>query len=136
MKPLQYKGYLGSVECSPEENCLHGRLLYINDLITYEAQTPAKLKTAFENTVDDYLKTCTQLGKEPEKTFKGTFNIRMTPDLHKAAALAAALQETTLNDFVSMAVADKVEAVLHHSDEPYLAVAEEAVHTYRVKRKK
>jgi predicted HicB family RNase H-like nuclease len=127
MKPLQYKGCLGSVECNPEENCLHGRILYINDLVTYEAQTPAELKASFEASVDDYLETCEQVGKVPEKSFKGTFNVRMTPELHKAAAVAAAIQETTLNDFVAQAVADKLamQKKKRWSREPYLAVAEE-----------
>lgn len=137
MKPLQYKGYLGSVECDPEENCLHGRILYINDLVTYEAQTPAELSASFESSVDDYLKTCEQVGKVPEKSFKGTFNVRMTPELHKAAAVAAALQETTLNDFVAQAVADKLETQKKKrwSREPYLAVAEETG-TYQASRSK
>jgi predicted HicB family RNase H-like nuclease len=127
MKPLQYKGCLGSVECDPEENCLHGRILHINDLVTYEAQTPAELKAAFEASVDDYLETCEQVGKVPEKSFKGTFNVRMTPELHKAAAVAAKLLETTLNDFVAQAVADKLamQNKKRWSRKPHLAVAEE-----------
>jgi predicted HicB family RNase H-like nuclease len=119
MKPLQYKSYLGSIECSVEEGCLHGKILYITDLVTYESQTVPGLEAAFKDAVDDYLETCAQLGKVPDKAFKGTFNVRMTPELHKAAAIEAALAETTLNDFVSQAVAEKVagRGSHHHSEQ-------------------
>jgi predicted HicB family RNase H-like nuclease len=119
MKPLQYNGYLGSVECSFEDGCLHGKILYINDLVTYEAETVPALEAAFRESVDDYLETCAEIGKDPDKSFKGTFNVRMTPEQHKAAAVAAGLQETTLNDFVSQAVTEKLAGreVHHHNDQ-------------------
>lgn len=119
MKPLQYNGYLGSVDYSLDDGCLHGKILHINDLVTYEAQTVPELETAFKESVDDYLETCAQVGKAPDKAFKGTFNVRMTPEQHKAAAVEAALQETTLNDFVSRAVAEKLSGreVHHHNDQ-------------------
>ena len=82
MKTMNYKGYLGSVEFSLEDNCLFGRLLHVNDLVNYEADSPVLLKKAFKEAVDDYLATCKQLGKEPDKFFKGSFNVRVTPGLH------------------------------------------------------
>lgn len=124
MKPLQYNGYLGSVECSFEDKCLHGKILYINDLVTYEAETVSELEAAFEESVDDYLATCAEVGKDPDKSFKGTFNVRMTPELHKAAAVAAGTQETTLNEFVSQAVAEKVDGRgdVHHHNEQFIHI--------------
>lgn len=123
MKPLQYKSYLGSIECSVEEGCLHGKILHINDLVTYEAQTVPELEAAFKESVDDYLETCAQVGKAPDKAFKGTFNVRMTPELHKTAAIKAALAETTLNDFVSKAVAEKVAGhEVHHHNEQHIHI--------------
>ena len=116
MKPLSYNGYLGSGECSFEDGCLHGKILHINDLVTYEGQTVPELEAAFKESVDDYLATCADSGKDPDKSFKGTFNVRMTPELHKAAAVSAAVQNIKLNEFVSQAVAEKVEgrAEVHH----------------------
>lgn len=109
MKPLQYKGYLGSVECSVEDDCLYGQLLYINDLVNYEADSPSALKQAFEDAVDDYLQTCEKLGRETEKSFKGSFNVRVSPELHRAAAKQATVYEESLNEFVAQAVREKVE---------------------------
>lgn len=123
MKPLQYNGYLGSVDYSLEDGCLHGKILHINDLATYEAPTVRELETAFKEAVDDYLATCAQAGKEPDKAFKGTFNVRITPEQHKAAAIEAALQKTTLNDFVSQAISEKLAGRdVHHHNEQFIHI--------------
>jgi predicted HicB family RNase H-like nuclease len=108
MKPLQYKGYLGSVECSVEDDCLYGQILYINDIVNYQADSPSALKQAFEEAVDDYLQTCEELGRDTEKSFKGSFNVRISPELHRAAAKQAAIYEESLNEFVAKAVREKV----------------------------
>ena len=108
MKPMQYKGFLGSMECSVEDNCLYGKVLYINDLVNYEANSPLELQRAFEVAVDDYLQTCEQIGKTPEKSFKGSFNVRVSPELHRQAAMQAAVYEESLNEFVAQAVREKV----------------------------
>ena len=81
---FQHKGYLGSVELSMEDEVLHGKLLYINDLVTYEGDTIPELKTAFIESVEDYISFCEKNGKSPEKPFKGSFNIRIPPELHRA----------------------------------------------------
>jgi predicted HicB family RNase H-like nuclease len=109
MKPLQYKGYLGSVECSVGDDCLYGKILHVSDLVNYEADSPSGLKRAFEEAVDDYLQTCEQSGKEPEKAFKGSFNVRVSPELHRAAVKQATFYEESLNEFVAQAVREKVE---------------------------
>ncbi|WP_338907359.1 type II toxin-antitoxin system HicB family antitoxin [Escherichia coli] len=105
---LSYKGYFGSVEVSLEDNILHGKVQCINDIVTYEAETLDGLKAAFEEAVADYLETCEQLGKSPDKPMSGTFNIRIGRDLHKKAFLAAIANNTTLNDYVRKAIEEKV----------------------------
>lgn len=78
-KPMSYKGYLGSIEASVEDACLHGKLLFIDDLITYEGDTVPALVDAFRAAVDDYLAYCEETGKQANKTFSGSFN--WYPDL-------------------------------------------------------
>ena len=106
---MEYKGYHASVEYSEADNVLYGTILGINDLITFEAESISDLKVAFEEAVDDYLATCAELGKEPEKEFKGQFNVRIAPNLHKRAALKASLQKIKLNKFVEHAIEKAVE---------------------------
>ena len=101
---LKYKQYEGSAELDMGRGVCRGRILFINDLVTYEAVTPAQLQAEFEAAVDDYLETCSSLGRDPQKPLKGLFNVRMPPALHRAATLRAAQENASLNDVVVRAV--------------------------------
>jgi predicted HicB family RNase H-like nuclease len=63
---LQYKGYYGSVDYDRRDDILHGRLLGISDVISYEAASISELKQDFQNAVDDYLDACDEAGKKQE----------------------------------------------------------------------
>ena len=65
---FEYHGYYGSAEPSIEDNCLYGKILRINDLVLYEADTMTELHKAFTAAVDDYIETCRTIGKEPQKS--------------------------------------------------------------------
>lgn len=99
-KTLSYKEYCGSVDFSIDDDCLYGKILFINDLVTYEAETLTSLRVAFKDAVDFYLDKCTKEGLIADKPFSGTFNVRFGKDLHRAAAIAAAKKGLFLNDFV------------------------------------
>jgi predicted HicB family RNase H-like nuclease len=96
---LKYKGYHGSTEYSLEDDCLHGRLLGINDVITYEGNSVKEIKTAFKDSVDDYLVFCEQTGKNPDKPYSGKMMFRVDPQVHAKAALAAQLKGVSLNQW-------------------------------------
>ena len=98
---MKYKGYIGSVEASEEDNCLYGKVLFINSFLSYEGRSLDELKTDFCYAVDDYLELCEEKGWEPEKPFKGSFNVRVAPEVHRALARAAALKGKSLNKYVS-----------------------------------
>ena len=101
---MSYKGYYGSVEFSDDDNVFYGRIIGINDRITYEGDNVKSLRKDFKEAVDEYLEICSQLGKKPEKVYKGTFNIRITPALHKQLALYSASTGKTLNATVEEAI--------------------------------
>lgn len=101
---LEYKGYYASVHFSSEDEVFFGKLLGIDDLVNFEGASVKDLKKAFHEALNDYLQTCTELGKEPNKTYKGTFNVRISTDLHKAAAVYAASNNISLNEFVKTAI--------------------------------
>jgi predicted HicB family RNase H-like nuclease len=73
---LKYKGYHGTIEPQLEDNMLFGKIAFINDLVTYEAKDLVQLKKEFQTSVDDYLAFCAERGKQPNKPFKGSFNVR------------------------------------------------------------
>ena len=101
---MSYKGYYGSVEFSDEDNVFFGRIIGINDRITYEGDSVITLRHDFETAVEDYIETCKQIGKEPEKAYKGVFNVRIEPALHRQLALFSASQGKTLNSTVEDAI--------------------------------
>lgn len=101
---LQYKNYDGSVEYSAEDRLLHGRLLGIRDAIIYEGKDVDSLESNFRAAVDEYLAFCTEENKIPDQPFKGSFNVRVGPDLHKQAALFAEEHKQKLNAVVSRAL--------------------------------
>ena len=101
---IQYKNYYGSVQFSAADEVFYGKIIGIKDLISFEGASVAELKSAFEEAVEDYLDICLEIGKEPEKTYKGTFNVRVPSSLHKEAALFAAAHNITLNEFVKKAL--------------------------------
>lgn len=96
--PLSYRGYFGSYEICFEDNALHGKIEFINDLVTFEAESPEELKREFEGAVDDYLETCEMVGKEPDKTMTGNFNVRIGEELHKKLAIDSMKRGTSINN--------------------------------------
>ena len=84
---LEYKSYTGSVEFSAEDEVFFGKIIGIKDVVTFEASTVKKLIREFNAAVDDYLVTCAHLGKKPDKEFKGSFNVRLKPHLHRLAVI-------------------------------------------------
>jgi len=80
MKTLNYKGYIGSIEVSEEDNCLFGKILDLpNDtMISYEGETVEQLKSDFMEAVDAYIAYCKENGIAPHKSYSGSLNIRNT----------------------------------------------------------
>lgn len=108
---MEYKGYIGSVEFSAEDAVFFGKILGIRSLISYEGHDAKSLVDDFHNAVDDYLSMCSEEGIEPEKAYKGSFNVRISPDLHKQAVVASLSQEISLNSFVEQAISQAIRAV-------------------------
>ena len=107
---LKYKGYTGSVEYSEEDNCLFGKVLGMSKhAITYEGQDVNELKRDFEGAIDDYIASCEARGVEPCKPYSGTFNVRVSPEIHSAIAALAKKSGVTINAFVRQVLAKEVE---------------------------
>ena len=102
--PLRYKGYTGSIEASVEDDCLHGRVQHIDDVITYEGQTVAEVKAQFESAVDQYLLHCASIGKAPERQYSGTFNVRVGSDRHRLIVQYGSARGMNVNEVVCLAV--------------------------------
>lgn len=106
---LEFKGYTGSVEFSAEDNVFFGKIVGIRDVITFEGTTVKALTKAFHEAVDNYLETCETMGKEPDKEFKGSFNVRVKPYIHRLASMKSAILKVSLNHLVEKALEKEVK---------------------------
>ena len=107
---MKYKGYSGSVEYSEEDNCLYGKVMGMSrDCITFEGQDVNELRRDFEGAVDDYLASCAARGVEPAKPYSGTFNVRVSPEIHSAIAMLAQKAGMSINAFIRQVLAKEVD---------------------------
>ena len=115
---LEYKGYHARIEYDKDDQVLRGKIEGIGDLVTFESEDIKKIETEFHEAVEDYLDFCEEVGKTPEKEYKGSFNIRISPQLHKQLAMTAMKNGDTLNASVEKAIKRYVfgkETVATHS---------------------
>jgi len=101
---IEHKGYYGTVEFSSGDNVLYGKVLGIDGLISYEGNSVQELMSDFIEAVEDYLKMCADEGIEPQRTYRGKFNVRVSPELHRTLAKYSASHGQTLNSAVEEAI--------------------------------
>jgi predicted HicB family RNase H-like nuclease len=97
---MEYKGYMAEVEYDDEAGIIHGEVLNLRDVVTFQGETVAELRKAFHESVDDYVDFCAERGESPEKPYSGKFMVRVEPELHKAAAIQAKRAHKSLNAWV------------------------------------
>ncbi len=101
---MQYKNYFTKIEFDPENKVLYGKIEGINDLVNFESESTEQIENEFHKAVDDYLELCAELGTDPDKVYRGSFNVRISPQLHRAIALEAMNNDESLNSFVEKAL--------------------------------
>ena len=101
---LSYKGYYGSIHLDEDNLIFFGKIEFIKALISYEGTSAVELKNSFEEAIDDYLDVCKKEGINPEKPFKGTFNVRVGEALHEKVVTTATERGLKLNEFVKQAL--------------------------------
>ena len=101
---LSYKGYAARIEFSSEDECFVGHIAGIKDIVGFHGDTVTELKAAFEEAVNDYLDTCNQVGKSPQKPYSGTLTLRIPPEVHAAVATAAELSGKSINQWATEAL--------------------------------
>jgi predicted HicB family RNase H-like nuclease len=105
---MEYKGYIGKVEIDDEAGILHGEVINIRDVITFQGTSVDEIQKAFRESVDDYLDFCAQRNESPEKPFSGKFVVRLPAELHRKAYIQARLSDKSLNSWVT----DVLQSVL------------------------
>ena len=102
---MKYKGYWAEISYSDEDECFCGKIEGLkNDLISFEGETVKELKKDFKDAINNYLETCKELNKEPEKQCKGSLNVRLGVELHNKAKMKSIEQNISINELIKNAV--------------------------------
>jgi predicted HicB family RNase H-like nuclease len=104
MNTMTFKGYTARVEIDARDNLLVGHLLGLRDIIGFHADDVAGLRIAFEEAVNDYIDACAKMGKTPEKPASGKLMLRVPPEVHSAALIAAQASGVSLNQWAAKAL--------------------------------
>jgi len=98
---MEYKGYHTKPKYSDKDKYFYGKILGINDTVSFHGYSVKEFRSAFEEAVDDYLALCEEVGKPPEKEYSGQFVLRLPKDVHRDLAISAEKKGISLNAFVA-----------------------------------
>jgi predicted HicB family RNase H-like nuclease len=101
MTIMHHEGYVAAIELDEEAGLFHGEVINTRDVLTFQGRTLDELKSAFADTIADYVDWCRERGREPERPYSGNFTVRLSPELHRRIALAAARKGKSVNAFVA-----------------------------------
>lgn len=104
MNAMTYKGYAARIEYDNEDHIFVGRLTGIRDIVSFHGVSVAELEQAFRESVDDYLDACIKLGQSPNKPASGRLMLRVPPEVHSAALVAAQVSGQSLNQWATQAL--------------------------------
>lgn len=101
---MTYRGYLASMTFDTDDKIIVGRVLDVDDIITFHGESIHEFEENFHAVVDDYIAACESLGSEPEKPASGKLMLRVSAGVHAAAFKAAARSGTSLNKWAEEAL--------------------------------
>lgn len=107
---LSYRGYTASMELDAGDGVLVGRVLNVDDIIVFHAESVAEFTQAFHESVDDYVAACEKLGQPPEKPASGRMMLRVAPKVHAAALKSAARSGQSLNRWAEAVLKEAAHA--------------------------
>lgn len=112
MNTMTYKGYIGSVAFSEKDNVFFGKIEGINGFVNFEGESVKELTNAFHEAVEDYIAYCKDEGIEPDKSYSGSLNVRLSPTIHRQIAILAKQAGLSLNAYIKDTLEKKVNAEL------------------------
>ena len=110
MNTMSHKGYTARVEFDERDDIFVGRILGIRTMISFHGQTVTELRREFQAAVDDYVRECKEKGLKPEKPASGKLLLRVPPEVHGAALVAAQAVGKSLNQWAT----ELLQEAVHH----------------------
>ncbi len=108
---MNYKEYIAKVDFDENAEIFYGTVINSHALISFRGKDVNELKASFKNSVDTYLDTCKSEGINPEKSYSGKFNIRISPAIHQKLAIKAALNHESMNEHIEKLLLYDVENI-------------------------
>lgn len=96
MNTMSFKGYAARIEFDEEDGLFFGKVAGIADGVHFHGESVSELREAFREAVEGYLSTCATAGKAPQRSYSGQIMVRVDPEVHARAALAAELAGKSL----------------------------------------
>ena len=106
MNSMNYKSYTARIEFDERDSILVGRVLGLRTMISFHGETVPELRAAFEAAIDEFLADCKEQGIRPEKPASGKLMLRMPPEVHGAAIVAAQAAGKSLNQWATEVIAE------------------------------
>jgi len=110
MNSMSYKGYTARMDFDPDDKVIVGRVLDIDDIITFHGTSVAEFERAFRTAVEGYVSACKQLAQAPDKPASGKMMLRVDPAVHAAAVKASALSGQSLNKWAEQVLREAAHA--------------------------
>lgn len=110
MNVMTYKGYKARVEFDPRDNIFVGRVLGLEDSISFHGETVAQLKEHLADAINHYLADCKATGRKPEKPASGKLMLRISPEIHAKALVMARAAGKSLNKWAADVFAKEEQA--------------------------
>ena len=101
---MTYKGYSANMVFDAQDKVIVGRVVDIDDIISFHGESVSEFEANFHAAIDEYLAASEELGSAPEKPASGKVMLRIAPAVHAAALKAAARSGTSLNKWAEAAL--------------------------------
>ncbi len=96
---LEHKGFKAKIEYSADDNVFFGRLIGIDDIVSFHGETVKELKKAFKESVDFHIEVCEKIGQRTKRQYSGKVMLRLPNHLHEKIAEAAAAAGKSINEW-------------------------------------
>lgn len=101
---MNINGYIAVITYDPEIDLFRGEFVGLNGGADFYAADVKSLHQEGKVSLKVFLDACKEEGIEPRKAFSGKLNLRIDPDLHESASVAAAASNRSLNQFINDAL--------------------------------
>lgn len=99
MNTMNYKGFTARIDFDERDDIFVGRVLGVRDIISFHAASVSELKSQLSIAIEDYLSDCKTRGISAAKPASGKVMLRIRPEVHAAATIAAQASGRSLNQW-------------------------------------